>query len=73
MLAEAYFRSRGSVNTICRRFPKRNRAEVLVALLYFEEHRQEISAQIRAAARERCRAAATTAAWLKRCRGRRAA
>jgi uncharacterized protein (DUF433 family) len=73
MLAEAYLRSRGSVNTVCRRFPQRSRAEVLAALLYFEEHRREIAAQIRAATRERRRVAATTRVWLKRRRGRRAA
>ncbi|MCC6847419.1 MAG: DUF433 domain-containing protein [Deltaproteobacteria bacterium] len=73
MLAEAYLRSRGSVNSVCRRFPQRSRAEVLAALLYFEEHRREIAAQIRHATHERRRVAATTAAWLKRRRGRRAA
>jgi uncharacterized protein (DUF433 family) len=73
MLAEAYLRSRGSVNVVGRRFPQRSRAEVLAALLYFEEHRREIAAQIRAATRERRRLAATTATWLRRRRGRRAA
>jgi len=73
MLAEVYLRSRGSVNVVYRRFPQRSRAEVLAALLYFEEHRREIIAQIRAATRERRRLAATTATWLKRRRGRRAA
>lgn len=31
MLAEAYLCSGGSVNTVCRRFPRRSRAEVLAA------------------------------------------
>ena len=70
MLTEAYLRGRGSVNAVGRAFPQRSRAEILAALLYFEEHRREILAQIRAATQERRRAAATTARWL---RGRRAA
>jgi len=66
MLAEAYLRSRGSVNAVCRRFPRRSRAEVFAALLYFEAHRHEIADQRRAAVRERRRAAARTTVWLKR-------
>ncbi len=64
MLTEAYLRGRESVNAVGRAFPQRSRAEILAALLYFEEHRQEILAQVRSATHERRRAAATTARWL---------
>lgn len=72
MLTEAYLRSRESVNAVGRAFPQRSHAEILAALLYFEEHRKEILGQIHSATRERRRAAATTATWLRLRAARRA-